>query len=114
MQARASVDTLDGERGRDRIVSPTTALSSARTERARGDLEPLGELRPGPRRSRLEQRQEAKDAEYERMKDEVELVHAPKVMPWGNKTFQLRDPEGTAVSLYAPVTDEAKRRFASR
>jgi hypothetical protein len=36
------------------------------------------------------------------------------MMPWGNKTFQFRDPEGTAVSLYMPATVEAKRRFASR
>lgn len=54
------------------------------------------------------------DAEYERLKNKVNLVHELKVMPWGNKTFQFRDPEGTAVSLYMPVTDEAKKRFASR
>ena len=35
-------------------------------------------------------------------------------MPWGNRTAQFRDPEGTAVSLFAPVTDAAKARFASR
>ena len=44
----------------------------------------------------------------------VPLVHELKMMPWGNKTFQFRDPEGTAVSLYMPVTDEAKSRFGSR
>jgi uncharacterized glyoxalase superfamily protein PhnB len=54
------------------------------------------------------------DADYERLKDKVHLVHELKMMPWGNKTFQFRDPEGTAVSLYMPATDEAKRRFASR
>ena len=54
------------------------------------------------------------DAEYERLKDKVPLVHELKMMPWGNKTFQFRDPEGTAVSLYMPVTDEAKRRFGLR
>jgi hypothetical protein len=37
-----------------------------------------------------------------------------KTMPWGNKTFQFRDPEGTAVSLYEPVTAAAKKRFATR
>jgi hypothetical protein len=36
------------------------------------------------------------------------------MMPWGNKTFQFRDPEGTAVSLYMPATAEAKKRFGSR
>jgi uncharacterized glyoxalase superfamily protein PhnB len=54
------------------------------------------------------------DADYERLKAQVPLVHALKMMPWGNKTFQFRDPEGTAVSLYMPATDEAKRRFGAR
>ena len=54
------------------------------------------------------------DADYARLRDEVPLVHELKTMPWGNKTFQFRDPEGNAVSLYMPATDEAKRRFASR
>jgi uncharacterized glyoxalase superfamily protein PhnB len=54
------------------------------------------------------------DADYERLKDKVQLVHELKMMPWGNKTFQFRDPEGTAVSLYMPATNEAKRRFAPR
>lgn len=54
------------------------------------------------------------DAEFERLKNEVEWVHEPKLMPWGNRTVQLRDPEGTLVSLYTPVTEAAKSRFASR
>ncbi|HSU98820.1 MAG TPA: VOC family protein [Roseiarcus sp.] len=54
------------------------------------------------------------DAEFARLEDKVEVVHEPKVMPWGNRTAQFRDPEGTAVSLFTPVTDAAKARFASR
>jgi uncharacterized glyoxalase superfamily protein PhnB len=54
------------------------------------------------------------DAEYTRLKDKVEVIHEPKVMPWGNRAAQFRDPEGTAVSLFMPVTDAAKKRFASR
>src|ERR1700722_20297283 len=54
------------------------------------------------------------DAEAARLKGKIELVHEPKVMPWGNRTAQFRDPEGTAVSLFTPVTDAAKNRFASR
>ena len=53
-------------------------------------------------------------SEYARLKDNVVLVHELKTMPWGNATFQVRDPEGSAVSLYMPASDEAKRRFASR
>ncbi len=54
------------------------------------------------------------DADYERLKDRVALIHGLKTMPWGNRTFQFRDLEGTAVSLYTPVTDDARRRFGTR
>ena len=54
------------------------------------------------------------DAEFARLKDKVEVVHKPKMMPWGNRAAQFRDPEGTLVSLYTPVTDAAKQRFGSR
>jgi uncharacterized glyoxalase superfamily protein PhnB len=54
------------------------------------------------------------EAEYARLKDKVTLVHELKTMPWGNRTFQFRDPDGNAISLYMPITDEAKRRFSSR
>ena len=54
------------------------------------------------------------DAEYLRLKDKVPLVHELKTMPWGNKTFQFRDPEGTAVSLYMPATEAAKLRFGAK
>ena len=32
----------------------------------------------------------------------------------GNRAAQFRDPEGTLVGLYTPITDAAKERFASR
>ena len=54
------------------------------------------------------------DAEFERLKDKVEIVHAPKLMPWGNRSVQFRDPEGTIVALFSPVSEAAKERFASR
>ena len=54
------------------------------------------------------------DAEYARLRNYVPLVHDLKTMPWGNRTFQFRDPEGNAVSLFMPETDDAKRRFAGR
>ena len=54
------------------------------------------------------------DAEFARLKGKVEVVHEPKMMPWGNRTAQFRDPEGTAVSLFAPATEAARARFASR
>ena len=51
------------------------------------------------------------DAEFQRLKDEVDVVHAPKLMPWGNQSTQFRDPEGTLVNLFAPVSSAAKARF---
>ncbi|NLS15731.1 VOC family protein [Rhizobium sp. P40RR-XXII] len=74
-----------------------------------------GSAEPGANRTAyLEFQVEDIDLEYERLKDKVPLVHELKIMPWSNKTFQFRDPEGTAVSLYMPATDAAKKRFASR
>src|SRR5947199_1314283 len=40
------------------------------------------------------------DAEYARLKDKVSMLFEPKTMPWGNRTTQFRDPEGTIVSLF--------------
>jgi uncharacterized glyoxalase superfamily protein PhnB len=54
------------------------------------------------------------EAEFTRLKEKVEVVQAPKMMPWGNRAVQFRDPEGTLVGMYTPVTDAAKARFAAR
>ena len=54
------------------------------------------------------------DAEFERLKDDVDLVHEPKLLPWGNRSLQFRDPEGTIVGLFMPFTDAAKERFQAR
>ena len=95
------------------IVTPgaTLAIGSAETIA----LWQAGSAEPGANRTAyIEFQVEDIDADYERLKDKVQLVHELKTMPWGNKTFQFRDPEGTAVSLYMPATDEAKKRFGSR
>lgn len=54
------------------------------------------------------------DAEFARLKDQVEVVHEPNDLPWGNRTVQFSDPEGTRVALYTPVTEAAKKRFNGR
>ena len=54
------------------------------------------------------------DAAFDRLNGKAELVHEPKLLPWGNRTFQVRDPEGSAVSLFMPFTDAAKARFGAR
>src|ERR1700728_1481203 len=90
------------------IVTPaaTLAIGSAETVA----LWKEGSAEPGGNRTAyIEFQVEDIDAEYERLKDKVPLVHELKTMPWGNKTFQFRDPEGTAVSLYMPATDAARK-----
>ena len=54
------------------------------------------------------------DVEFARLSGKVDVVHEPKLMPRGNRTAQFRDPEGTLVALYTPVSDVAKQRFAGR
>ena len=95
------------------IVTPSATL-------AIGSADTVGLFREGSaeaaanRTAILEFRVDDVDAEFARLKDKVEVVHEPKMMPWGNRTAQFRDPEGTAVSLFTPVTDAAKARFGSR
>lgn len=95
------------------IVTPAATLAIGSVETVA--LWKEGSAEPAANRTAfIEFQVEDIDADYERLKDQVPLVHSLKVMPWGNATFQFRDPEGTAVSLYMPATDEAKARFASR
>ena len=54
------------------------------------------------------------EAQVSRLKDVLEVVLEPKMMPWGNLAAQFRDPEGTIVGLYTPITEAAKKRFGSR
>lgn len=41
----------------------------------------------------------------------ADVVQAPTTMPWGNRSLLFRDPEGTLVNLFAPVTEAAKERL---
>lgn len=95
------------------IVTPsaTLAIGSAETVALfeTGSAEPCAN-----RTAIIEFIVEDVDAEYARLKDKVEMIHEPKLMPWGNRSVQFRDPEGTAVSLFMPFTDVAKARFGSR
>lgn len=55
------------------------------------------------------------DAEYERLRSFVdEWVKEPTTMPWGNRAALFRDPDGNLVNLFAPVTEEAIKRFNGR
>ncbi|MBO9602806.1 MAG: VOC family protein [Novosphingobium sp.] len=95
------------------IVTPGATL-------AIGDVETVGLFKEGSaeaaanRSAVLEFQVDDVEADFVRLKEELEVVMAPKLMPWGNKAAQFRDPEGTLVSLYTPQTDGAKRRFTQR
>ena len=56
------------------------------------------------------------DAEHARLAPVIgpALVQPPTTMPWGNRSLLLRDPDGTLVNLFAPVTADAKQRLDRR
>lgn len=95
------------------IVMPgaTLAIGGAETVAlfSAGNAEPAAN-----RTAILEFMVEDVDAEHARLMGKVEMVHEPKLMPWGNRSMQFRDPEGTIVSLFMPFTAAAKTRFESR
>ena len=95
------------------IVTPSATLAIGSVETVALFKEGSAEAAAN-RTAILEFRVDDVDAEFARLKDKVEVVQAPKMMPWGNRAAQFRDPEGTLVGLYTPVTDAAKARFAAR
>jgi uncharacterized glyoxalase superfamily protein PhnB len=95
------------------IVTPSATLAIGSAETVA--LFKEGSAEAGAKRTAIIEFQvEDVDAEFARLKDKVEVVREPKMMPWGNRAAQFRDPEGTLVGMYTPVTDAAKARFASR
>lgn len=95
------------------IVTPSGVLAIGSAETVA--LFQAGSAEPGVNRTAILEFMVADlDAEFERLKDKAEIVHEPKMLPWGNRTFQLRDPEGTLVSLFMPVTEAAQARFGNR
>ncbi|WP_346909500.1 VOC family protein [uncultured Roseibium sp.] len=95
------------------IVTPSAALAVGSADTVA--LFKEGSAEPAANRSAiLEFMVDDVDAAFERIKDSAEVVHAPKNLPWGNRSAQFRDPEGTIVALYTPVTNAAKARFAGR
>lgn len=95
------------------IVTPSATLAIGARETV--DLFLEGSAESGKNRTAiLEFQVKDIDAEYERLKDRVSILRGIQMMPWGNITFQFRDPEGTLVALYMPATEDAKARFATR
>lgn len=95
------------------IVTPSATLAIGAAETVAVFKE--GSAEPGANRTAIiEFMTDDLDADFARLKDKVEIVHEPKMMPWGNIATQFRDPEGTIVSLFMPATDAAKARFGTR
>lgn len=95
------------------IVMPGATLAIGAAETVA--LFAVGSAEPAANRTAiLEFMVEDVDFEHERLKGKVEVVHEPKLMPWGNRSMQFRDPEGTIVGLFMPYTAAAKARFESR
>ncbi|WP_423149421.1 VOC family protein [Rubrolithibacter danxiaensis] len=56
------------------------------------------------------------EKDYERLADYLQnyIVQKPTTMPWGNKSFLFRDPDGNLINLFTPVTPEAIEKFAGK
>jgi predicted enzyme related to lactoylglutathione lyase len=53
------------------------------------------------------------DAEYARLSSWLtDVVTVPTTMPWGNRSLLVRDPDGTLLNFFTPVTADAVARFA--
>ena len=95
------------------IVTPSATLAIGSVETVA--LVKEGSAEPAANRTPIQEFMvDDVDAEFARLKDVAEVVHPPKLMPWGNRAAQFRDPEGTLVGLYTPITDAAKQRFGAR
>ena len=56
------------------------------------------------------------DAEYERLADIIEpfIVQKPTLMPWGNNSLLLRDPDGNLVNFFTPINTNAIKKFEGK
>jgi len=56
------------------------------------------------------------DEDFKRLKSlfNEQMVQEPTVMPWGNKSLLLRDPDGNLVNLFTPISPEAIAKFSEK
>ncbi len=89
----------------------TLAIASKRTM----DIFGAGAARPADNHTAiLEFRVDDVDNDYERLKAMIgDVVQQPTTMPWGNRSLLFRDPDGTLVNLFTPVSVEAIRRYGA-
>ncbi|MBQ0915648.1 glyoxalase/bleomycin resistance/extradiol dioxygenase family protein [Streptomyces sp. RM99] len=91
-----------------RTGSGTLAIGSTRTV----PIFAPGSARPADNRSAIiEFRVDDVDAVHRDLADSVDdIVKEPTTMPWGNRAFLFRDPDGNLVNFFTPVTPEAVER----
>ena len=89
-------------------ASGTLALASTRTVPLFGP----GAAEPGANRSVIiEYLVDDVDAVRERLRGLGDVVAEPTTMPWGNRSFLFRDPDGNLVNLFTPVTPQARQKL---
>lgn len=92
------------------VVLPgaTLAIGSVATVKLFGE----GSAEPAANRTAIvEFRVDDVDAEFARLRDMIgEFVQEPTTMPWGNRSLLFRDPDGTLVNLFTPISAEATAR----
>lgn len=93
-----------------RTTSATLAIGSTRTV----SLFAPGSAGPGDNRSVIiEFLVDDVDSVYERLTSFVDdFVNEPTTMPWGNRSLLFRDPDGSLVNFFTPVTPAAIEKFA--
>ncbi|MFE9058877.1 VOC family protein [Streptomyces mutabilis] len=94
-----------------RTASGTLAIGSTRTV----PLFAPGSARPAANRSAvIEFRVDDVDAVHRDLAGFLDdIVKEPTTMPWGNRAFLFRDPDGNLVNFFTPVTEEAVERSAA-
>ncbi|MFJ8188193.1 VOC family protein [Streptomyces sp. NPDC096094] len=91
-----------------RTASGTLAIGSTRTV----PLFAPGSARPADNRSVIiEFRVDDVDGVHRSLTGLVDdIVKEPTTMPWGNRSFLFRDPDGNLVNFFTPVTPESVKR----
>ena len=46
--------------------------------------------------------------------EDLDVVQSPVTMPWGNRSVLIRDPEGSLINLYTPVTPDGVKLQQNR
>jgi uncharacterized glyoxalase superfamily protein PhnB len=105
-----AADRVNAEFAELRTPNGTLAIGSTRTVEIFGP----GSVRPADNHTAIvEFLVEDVDAIFASLAtEEIEVVGVPRDLPWGNRSLLLRDPDGTLVNLFTPVTPPAIAKFA--